>query len=49
MFEIMIKHDWAILNNNVLDNNIIRSVNRCGLGTLGASIGYNGKIYGCQE
>jgi uncharacterized protein len=26
-----------------------RPVSRCGLGTVGASIAYDGKIYGCQE
>ena len=27
----------------------VRNVKRCGLGTTGCSIGYNGNIYGCQE
>lgn len=39
----------AIYHNNQKDINIKRSVNRCGLGTSMAAVGWDGKIYGCQE
>ena len=34
-------------NNKSFDNNF--NVKRCGLGTTLSSVGYDGKIYGCQE
>lgn len=36
-------------NHLDLEAKIKRSVFRCGLGTVGISIGYNGLLYGCQE
>lgn len=36
-------------NHLKLDTQIARSVFRCGLGTVGISIGYDGSLYGCQE
>lgn len=47
-FESIKKHNIAILTNNLNNNNFYR-LTRCGLGTSGCSIGYDGKIYGCQE
>lgn len=35
--------------SNILDREAIRNVARCGLGTVGGSIAYDGSIYGCQE
>lgn len=48
-FERIYKHDKQVLNgapNYIKD---MRQVWRCGLGTTSGSIGYDGKIYGCQE
>jgi len=38
-----------MLSNQIIDREICRSVNRCGLGTSLGSIGYDGSIFGCQE
>lgn len=49
LFKEMLKHDLRIVNNIQVNNNIIRSPQRCGLGTTSGSIGYDGSIYACQE
>lgn len=50
-FGHIFKRDLSILNNDKIDNicDYQRSPIHCGLGTGSASIGYDGKIYGCQE
>lgn len=35
--------------NYNLELNVKRGINRCGLGITGASVSWDGKIYGCQE
>lgn len=52
LFEILLKQDINRISNNkyfIIDPDEKRNVFRCGLGTTGGSIGYNGLIYGCQE
>ena len=41
--------DLEIFNNKPLNIDTTRNPYRCGLGTGSASIGYDGKIFGCQE
>lgn len=48
-FEHILKHDIKILNKEFKQPKANRSLYRCGLGTGMGSIGYDGKIYGCQE
>lgn len=47
-FEWVLKHDINTLKN-IDDSFCTRTPDRCGLGTTFGSIGYDGKIYGCQE
>lgn len=51
IFEILLKQDINIASNNKYfsTSRDKRNVVRCGLGTTGGSIGYDGSIYGCQE
>lgn len=44
-FERIQLHNLHILNNTKEE----KTLGRCGLGTVGCSIGYDGNIYGCQE
>lgn len=48
-YEEILKRDLSIYNKQKLNKSIKRQVVRCGLGTGMGSIGYDGKIYGCQE
>lgn len=47
-FERVLRHDIKAFNKEK-NINLNRSCLRCGLGTEFGSIGYDGKIYGCQE
>jgi uncharacterized protein len=46
-FERVLKHDLEVLNPR--GKNKKRGLYRCGLGTVGGSVGFEGSIYGCQE
>lgn len=50
-FERVLKNDLNTLkpDNQKEQRNISRIPRRCGLGTTSGSIGYDGRIYGCQE
>lgn len=48
-FTHVLQHDLEVINGRNNWNMIERSPWRCGLGTYGCSIGYDGTIYGCQE
>lgn len=50
-FTRVLTHDIEILKpqNKKTKLNISRSPSRCGMGTSFGSIGYDGRIYGCQE
>lgn len=49
-FKMVLKHDLAVQYNHFHHpQKNSRSVMRCGLGTGMGSVGYDGKIYGCQE
>lgn len=48
-FERVLHHDIKVFNKEKENINFSRSCLRCGLGTNFGSIGYDGKIYGCQE
>lgn len=48
-FKQILEHDLQIHNNKRQELEINRAVTRCGIGTTSASIGYDGKIFGCQE
>ena len=45
----ILMRDLEVFNNNPINIEIERNPYRCGLGTGSASIGYDGKIFGCQE
>lgn len=51
VFEYILQRDINIASNHQLfaPNLTAKEVNRCGLATVGGSIGYNGAIFGCQE
>jgi uncharacterized protein len=49
-FERILRHDIRVINNSIdPEAEKSHSIIRCGLGTTLGSIGYDGKIYGCQE
>lgn len=48
-FEKILSHDIICFTKEINERAITRSAIRCGLGSGSASIGYDGKIYGCQE
>lgn len=48
-FVHVLQHDLMVRDNLSLWKDQRRSIARCGLGTTGCSIGYDGTIYGCQE
>lgn len=48
-FKQVLQHDTEVLKQNKTELNISRSPQRCGMGTGYGSIGFDGKIYGCQE
>ena len=49
-FKRVLEHDLDIVKNRQnFYKGFKRPVKRCGLGTLGCSIAYDGTIYGCQE
>lgn len=48
-FQKILQHDLQVYNNYTQELNLNRSILRCGIGTGSASIGYDGKIFGCQE
>lgn len=48
-FKKILNHDLQVFNNEEVEYKINRGAIRCGLGSGSASIGYDGKIYGCQE
>lgn len=51
IFNYILEQDINISSNNTLfiyNQKTSRNVFRCGLGTAGGSVGYDGKIYGCQ-
>lgn len=49
-FNNILKQDIGIVSNNYYNfAPNVREVARCGLGTVGGSIAYDGTIYGCQE
>ena len=49
-FTQIIQHDLNVINYpEEKDITVSRSPSRCGMGTGFGSIGYDGKIYGCQE
>lgn len=49
-FEQVLLHDITVKTGEVNNwKDISRNIWRCGIGTTGCSIGYDGTIYGCQE
>ena len=49
MFKMILNHDSKIILKTKEQDSLSRNVVRCGLGTTSASVGFDGKIYGCQE
>lgn len=49
VYNDILMRDLEIFNNKPLNIDTTRNPYRCGLGTGSASIGYDGKIFGCQE
>lgn len=48
-FTQILQRDLQTYYNNYTEFEVERSPYRCGLGTVSASFGYDGKIYACQE